>query len=138
MSNYKTPLNVVQLTGRDKKDPGRYTDRAPPPEMDDPIGEAPETRLLTFAEAWAAIVDMCPEGTLRRRDRGMVMEAARLHMEIHNLTTLQLLDGKQWALIDPKISKLYQSYLAKLGCSPTDCNHVHVPKKKPAGNPFND
>jgi hypothetical protein len=36
------------------------------------------------------------------------------------------------------VSKLYQSYLAKLGCSPTDANHVTTGKKKPEGNPFDD
>lgn len=138
MPNYKTPLNVVQLTGRDKHDKKRYEERTPPPETEAPIGDAPDMRLLTFEEAWAAIVDMCPEGVLRRRDRGMVMEAARLHQEIHNKVILQLMDGQHWTVVDPKTSKLYQSYLAKLGCSPTDCNHVHVAKKKPAKNAFDE
>lgn len=138
MPAHKTPLTLAALNGRTQHDAGRYEDRTPPPEQDDPIGAAPELRMLTFEEAWAAIIDMCPEGVLRKRDRGMVGEAARLHMEIHNLRTLQLMDGKHWALIDPKISKLYQSYLARLGCSPTDCNHVHVAKKPAKKNDFAD
>lgn len=137
MPNNVTPIDLARLAGRDKKDPQRYRDREAPPESDRPVGGAPELRPITFEEAWAEILDMCPDGVLTRRDRGMVFEAARLHMQIRNATMLQLMEGKVGAVIDTKISKLYQSYLARLGCSPTDCNHVHR-QKKPEKGEFDD
>lgn len=139
MPNHRTPYNVLDLTGRLKHDAKRYEDRTPPPEQDELLSiEAPELRYITFAEAWAIVVGMCPDGVLRLRDRIIVQETARLYMEINNTQVMAEIQGHPFALIPPAKSKLLQSYLAKLGASPTDANHVSVPKKPDKKNDFAD
>lgn len=138
MARQRTPLNVLDLTGRLAHDKKRFADRTPPPVDDAPIGLEPEMRLISFAEAWAAVLDICPTGVLRKRDRLIVQETARLYREIHNAQVLADLGGEMYTQVPAAISKLYQSYLAKLGCSPVDANHVSTGKTAPAGNPFDD
>jgi hypothetical protein len=136
MAQPRTPLNVLDLNGRLAHDRKRLEGREPPPEDDEPIGTPPQLRLLTFEESWATIVDMCPAGVLRKRDRAWVQEAARLHMEIHNAQAMAEMTGAAFAHIHPSVSKLYQSYLSKLGASPVDANHVSASKGKAPSNEF--
>lgn len=140
MPAHRTPASILDLTGRLKHDGKRYRDRqqppiekgSPKPELA-PLGDVPEMRMLTFAESWAEIVSMLPEGVLRKRDRAIVMETARLHMQIRNRIVLADLHGNPLTdSVDNAMSRLYQSYLAKLGASPVDANHVEVaPTRKP-------
>ena len=134
MPAHRTPASVLDLTGRLKHDAKRYRDRQQPAEVKGsakpelaPLGDVPEMRLITFAEAWAEIVAMIPEGVLRKRDRAMVQEAARLHQYVRNRIVMADLHGNPLHdTIDNATSRLYQSYLAKLGASPVDANHVDV------------
>lgn len=138
MPAHRTPASVLDLTGRLKHDAKRYRDRQQPAEVPGspkpelaPLGDVPVMRMLTFAEAWAEIVSMLPDGVLRKRDRGVVMETARLHQYIRNRIVLSDLHGNPLGdTVDNATSRLYQSYLAKLGASPVDANHVDV---APAG-----
>jgi hypothetical protein len=143
MPRPRTPASVLDLTGRLKHDPKRYRDRIPEQPAAaaavEPIGSAPRIRCLTFEEAWGEIVAMVPDGVLCHRDRAVVAETARLHMMVRNYLALDLMQGRVLpGLVDDKLSKLYQSYLAKLGLSPKDANNVAPPlaSKKPARHEF--
>lgn len=125
----RTPTNVLDLNGRLKHDRKRYEKqgRFTEPVEERPLDDAPEENLLTFDEAWAIVVDLCPKGVLRRRDRAMVQLAASLLEQTQNYRVLCRLEDKGWAFENPgymKAAGQLSSVLSKLGLSPVDASKV--------------
>ena len=132
MARPRLPNETNILNGAWTKNPNR--ERPPTIDDDEPAGDCPALELITFDQAWAAILEMAPEGVLRRRDEGAIWECARLHMLIRNTTVLALRSGRQ-PDVDNATSTQYRNWLAKIGCTPVDSNHVAAPGKgKPKGD----
>jgi len=133
MAPPRLPNNVLQLNGAWDKNP----DRARPPTVEDEeeaSPTAPAMELITFDQAWAAIIEMAPPGVLRRRDEGAIFECARHYMLIRNQTTEALRRGRM-PEIEPSLSTSFRNWLAKLGCTPVDSNHVAAPRSsRPKGD----
>lgn len=115
------------LNGAWQKNPQR--ERPPTVEDDEPASaQPPALELISFEQAWADIIEMAPVGVLRRRDEGAIWECARLHMVIRN-TTILALRSNRMPEVENNVSTAYRSWLAKIGCTPVDSNHVAAPHK---------
>lgn len=131
MPAIKKTADILQLNGGAKHDPGRYAARIDSAVSDDrPIGAPPKQTLITFDEAWAEIIDMCPEGVLRHSDRLFVEQAARLHMLLRNCAALDEIEGRALPRMEVKYVKQFESLMARLGASPADRGKVSAPKPK--------
>ena len=136
MPAHRKDINMLTLVGSVAHDSQRFKERVPEAASDALDAEPPRERLLTFEEAWAQIIDMAPEGVLRKRDTILVQEAARLHMLTNNRIVLGRLDGESFIGMDNSTHKQLLSVLAKLGMSPTDARNVNAPKQKPGADDF--
>jgi len=133
----KLPADVIDLRGRHAHNRGRYEARVEGAVRDDePLGDAPELRIITSKEAWDYIVSIAPPGVLRRRDRLMVEEAARLYRDIHNLSVLADIEGIP-SVVKAADATAFRSVLGRLGLSPADAANVTIPKRD-TGNVFDD
>jgi hypothetical protein len=122
----RTPSNILDLTGRIAHDKKRLAGRQDVVDPT-PIGSAPpDARIITYEEAWAAILSMCPEGVLRQRDTAAVAEAARCWMNHCNLMAMHRMQGCPLAYVDNGSQRQFTVAMAKLGLSPTDATHVTV------------
>lgn len=125
MAAPRLPNATNVLSGAWAKNPDRQ--RPPTVEDDEPASEiAPRLELISFEQAWAAIIEMAAPGVLRRRDEGAIWECARLHMVIRNTTVLAIRHGRQ-PEIENSTSTQYRNWLAKIGCTPVDSHHVAAP-----------
>jgi hypothetical protein len=125
MAAPRLPNATNVLNGGWQKNPNRA--RPPTVEDDEPASEtAPALELISFDQAWAAIIEMAAPGVLRRRDEGCIFECARLHMKIRNQTVLDIRAGRQ-SRVENSDSTQYRNWLAKIGCTPVDSHHVAAP-----------
>ena len=134
MPAHKKSAEILQLTGAASHDRNRYADRIANAVQDDsPLGDAPKQTLITFDEAWAEIVDMCPPGVLRKSDRLFVEQAARLHMLLRNCAAIDEIEGRALPRMEVKYVKQFESLMARLGASPADRGKVTAspPKEGP-------
>lgn len=137
MPAIKKTADILQLNGALAHDRGRYAERVAAAVTDDrPIGGPPAQRLITFDEAWAEIIDMCPEGVLRHSDRLFVEQAARLHMLLRNAAALDALEYRAIPRLEVKYVKQFESLMARLGASPADRGKVTAPKPKAPTSDF--
>jgi hypothetical protein len=132
MSAPRLPNTTNVLNGGWKHDPQRR--RPDTAEDHEPACDRPpEMRLITFEEAWSEILEMAPDGTLKRRDEGAIFECARHWMLIRNMVTNAILRNRQ-PEIDPKLSTSFRSWMAKIGLSPVDSHHVAAPVVQKGGD----
>lgn len=134
MAAVRKPNSALILSGAWKQNP----QRARPPCIEDheeasPV--PPPMELISFEQAWAAIIEMAPPGVLRRRDEGAIWECARLHMVIRNQTIIDI-RNKRLPIIDNAIVTAYRNWLAKIGCTPVDSSHVAAPRKDKGAGEF--
>lgn len=127
----KTP-EELRLSDSGKHNAGRYAERldAETPLDVRPLGGPPKQNIITFEEAWAEILDMCPEGVLRHSDSLIVEQAARVHQLLRNTAALAALEGNPLPPIEVKYVKQLESLLARLGATPSDRSKVVTPAKK--------
>jgi hypothetical protein len=136
MPALRNPNAANVLSGNWGTNPGRV--RPDTVEDDETIGElAPALELITFAQAWAKIIEMVPLGILKRRDEAAVFETARLWMVINNQTVNAIRSGRE-PVIENNISTNFRAWLTKLGATPVDSNHVSANPngKKPKSGDF--
>lgn len=139
MGNPRKPTNVLDINGRLKHDKKRFErqGRFNEPVDERPLGDAPVLQLLTLEEAWNAIVEQCPAGVLRRRDRVAVTQAATLLQETHNHRVMCFWDQELAINSNAYLKAMAQlsSAMSKLGMNPVDASRVSA---TPAAKPKND
>ena len=129
--------DILQLGTSAAHNRGRYQERIDGAVNDErPIGEAPSQHFITFEEAWAEVVDMCPDGVPRTSDRLFIEQAARLHMMLRNVAAMDALEFRSIPRIEVKYVKQFESQLVRLGASPADRGKVTVTKPKATNNDF--
>lgn len=137
MPAVKKTADILQLNGSAAHNRGRYADRVDGAVTDErPIGGPPSQNLITFDEAWAEIIDMCPEGVLRHSDRLFVEQAARLHMFLRNVAAMDALEYRSIPRMEVKYVKQFESLMARLGASPADRGKVTAPPRKAPTSDF--
>lgn len=132
-----TKKNVLQLVPTSlTHNAGRYAERLDAAASDERELEGPPSQeMLTFAQAWAAIVDMCPPGVLKKSDTAIVQAAAREYQYVENLARIAGLEGRMFYAPDDKHTKMLAMLMFKLGGSPSDRGKVVIPKQvKPASD----
>lgn len=138
MPAHRKPAHLVLLNGTAAHDPKKYNARVAGEVTDDRLltARAPRRQLVSFEQAWAEIIDMCPPGMLRQSDSMLVERAAVVHQHLRNATLLNEMEGHVLPEINVRLEKLFEGMLSKLGASPVDRARVVAPKPKPAAGDF--
>lgn len=137
MPAHKKTADILLLSGAAAHDRGRYAGRIEGAiDDDEPIGDVMRRTMITFEEAWAEIIGMCPAGVLRRSDRLFVEQAANLHQKLRNMAVLADLEGRPWANLQTKDVKQFESLMSRLGASPADRGKVIAAKPRAKTSDF--
>ncbi len=124
----RTPLNILQLRGADKVNPGRYKARLNQMQPDS-IGRMPQHLEAQYRPIWKEVSHALPPGTLGKTDRIALELLCKL---IYAMRT----DFE--SMSSAKLSKL-ETLLVRFGMTPSDRSRItqaQTPKKE--HNPFDD
>lgn len=124
MPRHPLPRALAELRGTVKANPRRY--KKVPPEVQQPLGDAPEHLSATAKAVWFEISTYAPVNVLRGADRIMLEMIANLLAE-YRASPEKFAVGKYPSLI---------GLLGRLGMSPADRQKLGVEKSEEQDNPF--
>ena len=125
MPAHRKPSKVLQFTGAFAKNPKRAEARKGEPHDDRELGPPPSFFDEVHASVWREIVDCCPAGVLKKRDR-LIVEI------ITRMLVIGRLRNDLDALNKARIS------LAELGMTPAAASKVSSANGTNQENSFSD
>lgn len=125
MARPRTPTNVLELRGSNKKHPERARERVNEPEATTEISGPPAYLDDAQREAYVELVAKSHAGVLCGSD-SVIVESAAILLARMRTKTDEFTAGEFARL---------QAVLGSLGMTPADRSKVKAPPK-PAGNPF--
>ncbi len=125
MPRKRTTTKQAQLSGADKKNPGRFADRENEPTDLKPLGKAPKFLDKAHRDAWDEIVSHSHPGVLCSADRMLVEMASRLLVRI-----------RTDAGVNAAIMMRFQMFLSEMGMTPAARSKVKVAPIKDENDDF--